>query len=116
MDYCRYTYFKITPVNQLFLSEEVDPIIVRGLQIISENYYYKITDDNGIRYYECVAEISRNRFAGFNDCLYYKWYIENEIILQCNFPVTVNGRKLTENQFTKKSGDFMLLNPNGHNQ
>lgn len=115
MDYCWYIYFKIRPTDQKFINVDSDPIIIRGLQRISDNYYYKLTDENGLRYYECVVELSYDAFAMYKDCRYYKWCVENEIILQCSYPCLINAKKLSLNQFRNTAIDIYLNNPVGNN-
>lgn len=115
MDYCWYIYFKISPTNQPFSNLDSDPIIIRGLKRISDNYYFKITEENGVRYYDCVAELSNDAFAVYTDCRYYKWCVENEIMLQCNYPCVINAKKLSLKQFEKSAIDIYHHNPVGNN-
>jgi len=102
MDYCLYIRLKITPTNQGFISEETNQIISRGLQNTSDNFYFRLVENaNGLRYYDCAAQISDNAFILFTDCRHYRWRVENEIILQQDFSATIRANKINEMQFTK---------------
>lgn len=107
MDYCWYISLKITPTNQEFVADETDEIITRGLRFTSDNFRFRVVEGlGGIRYYDCVAEISNNAFALFPDCRYYRWRVENEIISQCRFPALIRANKINVAQFVKRVASY----------
>ena len=115
MDYARYLYAKITPTDQEFDQLATDPVIIRTLEELSDESYFRISADNGVRFYECVLYVKDGEVFPSTRTDHYKWELENSIILQQSLQATVTTKKLTETQFGNKALKFQISNINRHN-
>jgi hypothetical protein len=85
-------YAKITPTDQEFDRLATDPVIIRALEELSDESYFRISEDNGVRFYECVLYVKDGEVFPSTRTDHYKWGLENSIILQQSLQATVTTK------------------------
>jgi hypothetical protein len=104
-------YTKITPADQEFDRPATDAIIVRALRVLTDQSFFIYSEENGVRFYECVLYIKDEAFALSTRTNRYKWELVNSLYLQQNLRSLVATSKLTEAQYAKKRSEFQMRNP-----
>ena len=104
-------YAKIRPTDQEFDRSATDAIIVHALMVLTDQPFFIYSEENGVRFYECVLYVKDEAFALDTRTNRYKWELVNSLYLQQNLRVLLATSKLTEAQYAKKRSDFQTRNP-----
>ena len=104
-------YAKIKPADQEFDRLATDPIITRAIGELSDQPFFCLSEENGVRFYECVLYVKDAAFFPSTRTDHYKWELVNSIILQQNLRVLITTKKLTEAEYVKKGKQYQLRNP-----
>jgi hypothetical protein len=111
MAFCAHIYVKITPNDPLFITDIVDPIINETLHAQSDEYYWWMSEQNNIRYYEALVAI--RYIYPSNNSGYYKMWVLNSLDHR-DLLANVSVRKLTSDEFDAKAFNIQLKKPNVH--
>jgi hypothetical protein len=93
------------------MTDTTDTIVNEALSSQSDEYYWWISNQQNIRYYEALVSI-RHIYPS-NDSRYYKWLIENSLWRQ-QFQATITTRKIAPEEFDKNVRNIQLRIANVH--